>query len=97
MRSSRVRARPARELGDDDREDHRCGECAADPLQEAGADQQSLARRQAAERGGDREDGHAGDEDPLAAEQVAEAPGEQEEASEADQEGVDDPGEVGLA
>ena len=85
------------ELGDDDREDHRGLGGGADALQEAGADQHALARRDAAQQRGDREDRQAGEEHALAADQVAEPAGEQQQAAERDQERVDDPGQVALA
>ncbi len=86
-----------RELGGDDREDHRRLHRGADALDEAGADQFSLTGRKPAERRGGREHDHAGEEHTLAAEQIAESTGEEQEAGEGDEEGVDDPGEVSLA
>jgi hypothetical protein len=85
-----------RELGDDDGEDHRGLQRAADALDEAGGDQKALTGRQAAKCRRGREYDDSGEEHALAAEQVAESPGEQQEAAERDKEGVDDPGEVAL-
>ena len=85
-----------RELGHHDGEDHRHRQRAADALDEAGDDQESLAGREAAERRGGREDDDAGEEHALTADQVAEAAGQQQEAAERDQKRVDDPGQVAL-
>ena len=68
----------------------------ADALQEAGADQEALARGDPAQHRGAGEEHHAGEEHPLAADQVAEPSGQQQQAAEGDQERVDDPGEVAL-
>ena len=87
----------ARELGDDDGDDHRGGERAADALDEAGRDEHGLAVGRSAGDGGEHEQGHAGQEHLLATDQVAEAAGEKEEAAEGDEVGVDDPGQAGLA
>ena len=72
--ADRLRLLPGlREHRHDHAEDHGRGHRAADALQEAGADQQALARGQAAEQRGEREEREAGEEHPLAADQVAEA------------------------
>jgi hypothetical protein len=86
----------ARELGDDDGDDHRGGERAADALDEPGRDEHGLAVGRPAGDGGEHEEAHAGQEDLLAADQVAEAPGQEEEAAEGDEVGVDHPGQAGL-
>ena len=86
-----------RELGGDDREDHRRLHRGADALDEAGADQRTLLGRQPAQRRSGGEHDHAGEEYALAAEQVAEPTGEQQEARECDEKGIDDPGEGSLA
>ncbi len=85
-----------RELGDDDRDDHRGGDRAADALNEASGDQQPLAVGEAAERRGGGEQRQAAEEYLLAADQVPEPPSQQQEAAEGDQVGVDHPGQVGL-
>jgi hypothetical protein len=85
-----------REFGDDDREDHRRRQRAANALDEARRNQQSLARGEPAKRRGDRERDDADEEYALAPKQVAKASGEQKEAAERDQERVDDPGQVAL-
>ena len=94
---ARVRSLGIGELGDDDREDHRGLRGRADALQEAGADQRTLARRDAAQERGGGERDEAGEEHPLAAGEIAEPAREQQQAPEGDEEGVDDPGEVRLA
>ena len=86
----------AREVGDDQGDDHRGGDRAAEALQEARGDQRELVVGEAAERRGDGEEGDAGEEDALAAEQVAEPAGHQQEAPVGDEVGADDPREVGL-
>ena len=85
------------ELGDDDREDHRGLRRGADALQEAGADQEPLGRRDTAEQRGCCEDDQPGEEDALAPEQIAQSAGKQQKGSERDEESVHDPGQVGLA
>ena len=57
-----------RELGDDDREDHRRLGGGADALEEAGADQRALARGDAAQQRRDGEGDEAGEEHALAPE-----------------------------
>ncbi len=84
------------ELGDDDREDHRRLERGADALQEAGADQETLGWRDAAQHRRDGEDDQAEHEHALATDEIAEPSGQQQEAAERDQERVDHPGEVAL-
>ena len=86
-----------RELGDDDREDHRRLGGRADALEEARADQRLLRRGDAAQQRRDRERDEAGEEHALAPEQVAEAAGQEQQAAEGDEERVDDPGQVRLA
>ncbi len=86
----------AREVGDDQGDDHRGGDRAAEALQEAGGDQHDLVVGQPAEGGGNGEEGEAGEEDLLATDQVAEPAGHQQEAPVGDEVGADDPGEVGL-
>ena len=86
-----------RELGDDDREDHRGLGGGADALEEAGADQRALRRGDAAQERRDREGDEAGEEHALAPDEVAEPAGQEQQAAEGDEEGVDDPGQVGLA
>jgi hypothetical protein len=85
-----------REHRHDHAEDHSGGERAADPLDEARGDQESLARREPAgeRRGG--EEGEAEQEHAAAPDQVAEAPGEQQQAAEGDQVAVHDPGQARL-
>ncbi len=84
------------ELRDDDREDHRRGHRAADPLHEATGDQHRLAVRDAAEHRGGSEQDQPGEEDFLAADQIAHPSSEQQEAAEGDQIRVDHPREVAL-
>ena len=86
-----------RELGDDDREDHRrlCGR--ADALEEAGRDQHPLRRGDAAQERRDREDDHPSEEHALSPGQVAEPAGQEQQAAEGHEERVDDPGQVPLA
>jgi hypothetical protein len=67
-----------------------------DALQEAGADQRALIRRQAAKRRGDRENEQPEQENAPASQEVAEPSGEQQQASEHDEEGVDHPRQVAL-
>ena len=86
-----------RKLGDDDREDDRGLRCRADALQEPGADQHSLAGREAAQQRSGCEDRQAGEEHALSSGEVAKPTGEEQQAPEGDEEGVDDPGEVRLA
>ena len=86
----------AREVGDDEGDDHRGGDRAAEALEEAGGDQQQLAVGHPAQRGGDGEEGDAGEEDPLATDQVAKPSGHQEKAPVGDEVGADHPREVGL-
>ena len=85
-----------RELGDDDREDHRDRQRTTDALDEAGGDQEGLAAGEAADGGGEREEEDAAEEDPLASDEVTEPSGHQQEAAEGDQVGVDHPGEARL-
>ena len=85
-----------REHRHDHPQDHRRGERAADPLDEAGADQDRLRRRGRAEQRGGGEDRQPDEEDAALAEQVAEPAGEQQQAAEGDQVGVDDPGQARL-
>jgi hypothetical protein len=80
-----------RELGDDDREDHRGLRRGTDALQEAGGDQRPLRGRDAAQKRGRSEDRQADEEDALTPGQVTEAAGEEQQAPERDQERVDDP------
>ena len=86
-----------RELGDDDREDHRRLGGGADALQQARADQRALRRGDAAQQRRDGERDEAGEEHALAPDEVAEPAGQQQQAAERDEERVDDPGQVRLA
>ena len=86
-----------RELGDDDRQDHRGLGGGADALEHAGADQRLLARGEPAQQRRERERDEAGKEDALAPDEVAEPAGQEQQAPEGDEEAVDDPGQVGLA
>ena len=87
----------AGELGDDDRQDHGRLGGGADALQQAGADQLCLRRRDAAQQRRGREDDEAGEEDAPPAEEVAETAGQEQQAAERDEERVDDPRQVRLA
>jgi hypothetical protein len=69
----------------------------ADALEEAGADQRSLTWGDATEERRDRERDESGEKHALAADEVADAAGQEQQAAEADEEGVDDPGQVALA
>jgi hypothetical protein len=85
-----------RELGHDQREDHRRGDRAAEPLDEARGDQHDLVAGNPASRRGEREQHEAAEKDALAPDQVAEPAREQQEAAERDHVRVDDPGQVRL-
>ena len=65
-----------RELGHDDRDDHRRGHRTADALHEAGGHQHHLVLGKTAHGGGEREDGHTGQENALAADQVTQTAGQ---------------------
>jgi hypothetical protein len=84
------------ELGDDDREDHRRRDGAADPLDEAPGDQHPLVGGQTAEDRGGREQDEPREEDFLAPNEITHPAGEQQKAAEGDQVGVDHPSEVAL-
>ena len=86
-----------RELGDDDREDHRRLRGRADALEEARCDQRPLRRGDAAQERRDRERDHAAEEHALSPGQVAEPAGQEQQAAERHEERVDDPGQVRLA
>ena len=66
------------------------------PWRKRAAISSELAVGDAAERGGDGEEGDAGEEDPLATDQVAKPSGHQEKAPVGDEVGADHPCEVGL-
>jgi len=80
----------------DDPEDDRGGHGPSGSLDESRGDQELLALREAAKRGGRGEDRQADHEHPLPTDQVAKTPGEEQQAAERDQVRVDDPGQVRL-
>ena len=65
----------ARKLGHDDRDNHRGGNRAADPLNKTGGDQQPLAVGNSTQRRGAGEQSEAADEDLLAADQIPKTAG----------------------
>lgn len=86
-----VAGRALGEGGGDDGQAGRRGEGGADPLEEAGADQQSAVVHQAAEQGGAGEHGECDQEDPPASEQVGRASAEQQQAAVAEHVAADHP------
>ena len=80
-----------REHRHDHAQDHGRRQRAADALREARADQQRLARGEAAQQRREREERKAAQEHAPATDQVAEPPGQQQQPAERDQVGVDDP------